>query len=486
MMPFHMQARQFADFVNRSLPAILAQPVRGERIGVVITRWSCNTVPWFNMALAMLLRSLGSDMILVYDDMTEAIIPGDHQQESALLEAVLNQLTFIPHVRLSEMPKAEMDQDDLRMQEDNARLNAFYINRTTVPTPQVLETQTRVCADFNMVMPRVKGLFKSQPMQALIIPGGLVGHSGLFIHAGHACGVRTSTYDTGPNEFLMGTNDVAGYLRDIPALVKQVQDFERFAPALKLSEQEFSNRLARKDARQFQPVTFEDDTTDQHFDAFIPLNLECDTASLLPRSGFSGLWDWLSKTVEFILAEGGRVAVREHPSIYNYSGLLSEEIVRLFGSHPNFHFYRRTDPVNTYRLVANSKFVLPYASTVGIETAMMGRATLLESPVYYSQLSFVTKADSVDDYFRLIREFRLTAPSCSPDQQREAKICFYYLFFCNYLRTTFTPIPENFEEWIKGSIGELASQDKLRIVAQAYREGIPLARLNSRTQYHLD
>ncbi|BBD09323.1 hypothetical protein [Desulfovibrio ferrophilus] len=486
MIPFHRQAELFASFVNRSLPSILAQHPQGEKIGVVITRWSCNTVPWFNLALALMLRAAGTDVVLIYDDMTENIIPGDHHHESALLNAILTQLSFMPLVHLSEMSNVEASQSDLDFLQDNAKLNAFYINRTTVPTAKVLETQARIFQDFLEVMPKIKGVFNTVPMQAVVIPGGLAGHSGLFIRAGKSCGVRTSTYDSGPNEFLMGANDVAGYLRDIPSLVKAVDDFPRFEKALKLSEQEFSNRLARKDDRQFQPVTFDEDSTDRQFDALIPLNVECDTASLLPRSDFSGLWDWLNNTIEFILKEGGKVAVREHPSIYNHSGLLSEKLVEQFSGNPRFHFFRRTDPVNTYRLVADSKFVLPYASTVGVETAMMGKTTLVESPVYYSELAFVTKARSADDYFRLIREFRQSAPPTNADQQREAKICFYYLYYCNYLRTKFTPIPENFEEWINSSIDALASQDELQMIIKAYREGIPLAKLNSKRQFNLD
>lgn len=482
MISFRQQAELFRRFLERGCSPT-EQPPRSERLGIVVTRWNCNTVPWYALTLAYLLRARGYTPSILYDDMTEVLIPRNHPEESAILDEVLGALDGLEVRRLSRMPPMELDAHDQAKLDELVRLNAYYSGKTTVPNPDVLAKANAFADDFEKTLPRVKGLFAHAPLDAILIPGGLVGHSGLFMHVGKRNGTRTSTWDTGPGEFLLGTNDVAGYLRDIPPLTESAETKALHDQAVTQARDELRNRLSRADDRRFQTIAYDEYQPESRFDVVIPLNIECDTSALATSAIFDGLYDWLCQSTDFILEQtDATVAIRQHPSTYNYTPHLEEAMIARYRDRERVRIYTRFDKVNTYKLCEQAKLVLPWTSTVGVESASLGKGVIVANDVYYGRLGFAHRAGSKIDYFQTILEYLERPPTQSPEARETALLSYYFSQLCNYLRTRFTPIPEDFEHWINTSLDALGSNDGVNMILDAFTNGRPLAELNMRYQ----
>ena len=173
----------------------------------------------------------------------------------------------------------------------------------------------------------------------------------------------------------------------------------------------------------------------------IALNCSWDSAALRLHCVFNSTHDWIVNTVAFLLANTSvPVIVRQHPAerflisqtTDNYRKLLLDH----FGSDPRIHFIAADDPVNTYDLIDQVLAVVVYTSTVAIEAVIQGKIVITVSCAYYSDLSFVHKASSVDEHCTLLNDaVSGKIESNSRTIINDAFYCYYINQCCNWVAT---------------------------------------------------
>jgi len=469
----------FVVFLLKNDKFISNKYAKRKNIAILVTRWPVLTVIYFNIAIAILIKFFGYRPVIIYDDLTSDIFKKNFFVRFTIY-LLFKILKDVKIVYLSKLTGLELDDSDIYEIKILSKLNTYYKQKTTV----IGENFTRIYNDFidglSFVSHRINRLFSDNKFAVLIIPGGVYGHTGLYIHFGNKYNVRVAAYDSGPNRFIVGTDNVAGYLKDIPKILGVATNLDEFKNEIALAKQEFEKRTQGKDSRRYQPLPFDlADNSLEQFDVVVPLNIEIDTASLVKSSNFENMCAWLTETIDFLLKNTmANVVIKEHPSIYNRTDFLKRNIISCLAGNPRVQYFSRDDKVNTYQLINKAKIVLPYTSTVGIEAAIMGRAVIVESGVYYSSLPFVINSSSKRGYFDNILKYLENGIKLSDDEKKLALLCYYFTQKCNFLNTYFTPQPVDFNVWSKMSISELFNDEKIKIILTSFIDGIPLAKLN--------
>lgn len=468
----------FVKFLLRNDREINDKSSCREEVGILITRWPAPTLVYFNMAIAILIKLSGYTPIIIYDDLTNGILKRNLfvEFEAFLLLKILKSAKI---VYLSSLRDLDLDNSDIDELRELSKINTYYKEKTTVPSCKSSQTYNVFFNHLSVVSPKINRLFSCRYFERLIIPGGVYGHTGLYVYLGKKHGVRVASYDSGPNIFIIGTDNVAAYLRDIPRVLADVTDHCYFKKEIDIAKDEFEKRRHGKDAWQYQSVPYSGDAAGEVFDVIMPLNVEIDAASLIRSSNFENMYYWLTETVDFLLKNtNARIAIKEHPIIYNRTDILKNSMLNHLAGNPMAKYFSRDDKVNTYQLIDKSRIVLPYTSTVGIEAAIMGKCVIVESGVYYTDLPFVIKSDSKNDYFENILMYLKTARELPNDEKNLALLCYYFTQKCNFLNTHFTPQPSDFKEWSNKTIQELLDDEKIKIILSSFFDGIPLAKLN--------
>jgi hypothetical protein len=144
---------------------------------------------------------------------------------------------------------------------------------------------------------------------------------------------------------------------------------------------------------------------------------------------------------------------------------------------PNIHFVGAEDCVNTYDLLADCRVVLPYSSRVGIEASIFGKPVILAAGTYYDKMAFAQAPHSREAYFDLI-ERNLKSPVEQTFEQRCSAYAAYYVAESFGLhKTSFTPIPSDFEIWVDQDPAMLWSKDRASIFLKAATSRKPVADL---------
>ena len=115
------------------------------------------------------------------------------------------------------------------------------------------------------------------------------------------------------------------------------------------------------------------------------MNISWDSAALGIDRVFGDEVEWLKETLYFLMKKTTMsVMIREHPAqaIYNefvYKDYTKE--ISIINEYKDRIFFANADSeVNTYQYLNKCRLVLPYSSTIGIESV------LLEKMLYYIQM----------------------------------------------------------------------------------------------------
>ena len=217
----------------------------------------------------------------------------------------------------------------------------------------------------------------------------------------------------------------------------------------------------------------------------LPLNQSYDTAALGRHRIFANQVEWMLETVNWVLGQTtGSVVVRRHP-VERLAGLRSADeygdILRArFGETPRLRYVDEGAAVSTYELLAQTRVVVPYTSTVGVEATMLGVPVVTESASYYADMGFVWSATTEADYFALLGR-ALAGELLVDDARRNAARRVYYLTqLCNLLFTDVAPMPADFEKWVRRRPDDVLRTPEFCDVVEALVEDVPLALLRHR------
>lgn len=488
-MDFSTSAELFAQFLSRvpwnGLHA--SRPMQEQkRVAITIGPYLFTQVPWFNAVLGLLYLKRGWDVSFVVDD----LLFGDKAEfefQCGVIKPVIDLLARrFQIIRLSEQGDAQIsDQIDHPQLERLALLNAIWRKQSTEPSAALNQLTEEYRGTFSRTLRKVRTAFDATKADHWVVPHGIFGNSCIFAWEGSVRGIRVATYDAALGSVIVGSDDVAGYQSDIPKVFERRLFFSNDdlrRRCIQFARDERKLRVLGTDKNRSQLLSYRDDQQSRKFDIVMPLNVDYDSAALGKHRLFDNSFEWTIETVKHVLQNtNASIAVRQHPAerFENVQRDLAA-IAQTIGQHPRFHFFSATDLVNSYQLIDRSSLVLPMTSTIGVEAAMTGKRIILESSAYYSQLTFAERATSKQNYFDLI-SLAANDPNSQPQTQQqieEAELCFF-LICVNQIFTTFTPMPDDFENWVKNDLHEIAVDPATEDIMDSLEKDVPACLLRA-------
>ena len=133
------------------------------------------------------------------------------------------------------------------------------------------------------------------------------------------------------------------------------------------------------------------------------------------------------------------------------------------------------ETLSSYELILNSKFVMVYNSTIGLEASIMGAAVLCAGKARFTQYPTVFFPQTIDDVRRKMREF-LAADSIDVplEFKRNARRFLYYQLF-----RTSLPFGEFLDPSVRTTqtrlksftLEELLKADAVKVIMDGVSEG---------------
>lgn len=163
-------------------------------------------------------------------------------------------------------------------------------------------------------------------------------------------------------------------------------------------------------------------------------NVVWDAAVQFREIAFRDMYEWLDTTIEFFGShpEAG-LTIRVHPGeVRAAAGKTMEPVVdylrgrfrRLPG---NVSLVPPEAQFNSYQLIEHSDAVLSYTSTVGLESALMGKPTIVVARTHYRGKGFTLDPSTREEYFALLA--RSVAGDPPAPQDLKAAWRYAYAFF---------------------------------------------------------
>ena len=268
-------------------------------------------------------------------------------------------------------------------------------------------------------------ILRDQEPSAVVVFNGIFFPEALLRYQAQSSGIRVITHEVGLQPF-------SAFFSHQEATFREVE----LGEGEKLSEQE-SQRLDRYLEDRFQGdfsmagIRFWDKMEDippdignrlSEFSAIVSIfsNVVFDTSQIHANTIFPDMFDWL---------EGLRGVIQSHPETLfilrahpdeNRPGKTSAESVSdwieqtgLAGKH-NLLFIGPDEQVNSYRLIEQSKLVLVYNSSIGLEASILGKPVLCAGRARYTQAQTVTFPETREMYMESLEEMLAVDPSSQP------------------------------------------------------------------------
>lgn len=489
---FPTTARIFRRYLQRF--GATAAPPRGtgRAVGVVVGPWLSTAMPWYSVMLAIGLARRGRNVVILWDDtrFPEADIDDQNRAIGSVLATLEGAL---PVERLSEQPAPAVSEADIGEIRKFSDYNVTWTMRGA-PLAESERPWLRAVEDcLTRALPRVRSALDRIDPDCVVVPGGVYGTSGVIRFAATERGCRVATFDADQHVAQLCVNGVAAQHADVPQAFATLwgSGEEARSHAIAAARAEFTARAASVDRYGFQaqPAGPNEPTASSASGAIVvPLNVEWDTGALGLHSVFADSIDWITSTVSVILdMDAGPVIVRQHPSErrdlqrskFDVASILRDR----FGGDPRCRFVAAADHVNTYDLVRSARLVLPFVSTIGIESAAMGKPTLISGSAYYADLGFVWSPTSRADYFALLERGVRGDLGLLPDQCDRALVCYYLSAVRNRIWTDFTPQPDDFWQWSQRGLDEIFAEPEVADMLEAIDSGVPVALLRHRRDF---
>jgi len=458
------------------------------KFAVVVTPWIGSGVPWLSLGVGLLLARNANQVTFIIDDLPFGRHPLRYGFVLRCIRVVARSLRRRHRViDLSSLPddlsRATLAKPTIKKL---AHLNSVWEMRGETPSRTQAEFAELCASQLARAYGPIADVLRPGEFDAVFVPGGVYGDSGLWVLHAKAASVRIASFDNGGfGALMLAVNGIACQMHDIPVafrtLKTRCRDPHELSFALASAREELKNRRAGVDAFAYQIRDTE--SVGNRFDGavLIALNSSWDSAALGLHTVFKDNQHWIVETTRFLLENTSlTVIVRQHPaerlayamSTDDYSGLLN----RAFGEHPRLHFIAADEKINSYDLLDRVAAVVVYTSTIGVEAAAYGKPVITPSNSYYSGLGFVYRAARLPEYQDHLLSVAAGTLQVSPEMQEDAMLCYYVTQVCNFVFSPFNPA--EFDKWGRIGLNQLQSDPKVQGVIHALEANIPIAILN--------
>ena len=466
--------------------------VQGPRILAVITPWQGSSVPWYTLAIALLLAARGCRVGFVLDDFRFGDKPWRYAFVLRCLRIAMRQLQgrFEVIVLSSQAQSSDNNNAPAPFVQDLARMNTTWHLRGEIIEAGRQQYVGQCLGQIGRADQPIARLLSSGDYEVLLVPGGVFGTSGLWVAHARAKGMRVCSFDAaGYGVAMFASNGVASQLQDIPEAFRRLKAQGSPAEhdyAHDSALAEMAKRRQGVDAFSSQIAGAGGGDASHDGAVLIALNSSWDAAALGLHTVFSDNAEWIIETVRFVLAQTRtNVIVRQHPVERLPLGWTSDDYRALlqqhFGDEPRLHFIAAAESINSYALLARVGMVVTYTSTIGIEAAAHGKPVVSPSRAYYAGLGFVWKADDLTSYQALLLAGAAGHLHVSPQMRADAHLCYYLTQCCNWFFSPFNP--SDFADWSAMGLDGLHADAKINVAMRALADGTPLASLNHQQKF---
>ena len=436
---------------------IAPEPSVGGRAGVLVTPWLGSAVPFYNLELALELARHGL-AVTVFWDASDVFGNASKRSEVEDLAQLLGQLP--PHLTV-----VEVDDDaagsaavDAGLAESIVRENAIWKMRGEDLADAFTAERPEMLAAAQAHLERVSHLLRSNPVDWLLLPGGIYGLSAAYLALARRLGLGVSTYDSDPGMLIAAHDGAAAHHADMPRVFARLRaEFAdrpwELAGLVEGSQEELAKRRAGVSTLfQFQKVAATNVATSD-CNILVPLNLRWDSAALTRQRLFPTVSEWLSQLIRWVEKNPtARLCLRQHPCERFDEIRGSDDLRPLLdaaaeSARQRITFVAADDPSNTYDLLRTARVVLLFTSTLGVEATMLGIPVVTSTDCYYAALGFVWNARTVGEYFELIGQALDGGLRVTDEARRDAALTYGLTQNWAQMKTFFTPTPPDFPRW---------------------------------------
>jgi hypothetical protein len=415
-------------------------------------------------------------------DATDLVGNADNADEIEAIQSLLAALLrhHVEIIEVAALPATKLAFDD-DLAAAIVRENAVWKMRGETGAQRFIDERPTMQPAVRAHLAKVLDLLERDPLDWILIPGGIYGVSAVYLAVAKRLGQPFSVFDSGRGLVLLSHSGVAAHHCDTQIAIELLEgeaNERQIAFALREGELELERRISGKDEHvcQFAPAT---GATEGNANILVPLNLRWDAAALSRLRLFDSVEHWLTLFLEWTThTPEVRICIRQHPVERHSHARSEDDVAGLLARYAHLEgrvrFVAAADPVNSYDLMRTAKVVLPFTSSVGIEAAMLGVPVVLGTHCYYERLPFVSRAESIGDYFALIERALAGELEVSAAGKRAATLAYYFTQRCAYLRTKFTPMPDDFHAWCAIPPPELWAQPELADLREALLTRSPL------------
>ena len=462
--------------------------IHNNKVGVIYVSSMYANYTSYCLAKVLLLRYYGYNVSLIIDTLPtfesyylfEGFEKVIREQIEKIVDIIQDKCNDIEIFYIEQEGKQELNSDDIEAVRKNRRATLVWddsVKEYGFLTGE--EKRERVAEEIltNTLM-YIKAFFNKHKFQTINVLGGKGNHLGNYVYYGKKLGMRVSSYDVmSPQELIYSTDGVAAHSEDITKLIKgnyfSIKEKEKL---LLLAKDNFMNRINKTVADKgynFQTTGYEDEI--KPYDIVIPLNIFWDAAALYRDRIFYNYIDWLNETLEFIMENtNASVLIREHPAqnvfIYENYVNLKEKISIITKYKERIFYADASEKINTYQYIEQSKLVLPFTSTTGLEAVILGKNVITHTNVYYNDIDVVCKADNKKEYFDKIiyyLDYTYLSKNINTDN---AYLAFFYqmnnVLECKYCIYN--------TSWMEMSLSELSKLHGVDWIVAAVGSGIPV------------
>ena len=462
---YEKNAYDFIDFIERIPDGYFDDiPIKNEnRIGIVCFGEMIKNLTWYSMAQSLVLRHFGYKSTLIIDTLRsfDSYIYFDGIEAIAriyieyVVKVIQMKCKDIKVTYIEESKSAALEKDDIDMTEKYAPLVVkwFDSRRDEVFLPNDKNRIQIAQLLLKTTMEHIKAFFNENEFDTINVYTGIHRHRCVYTHLGQKMGLRVSTYDGDEGGLVLyETDGVSGHSYDILRLIKGTEfgDDERDR-IIEIAKKDFVSRMntsnSSVDEARLNMITY---------DVVMPLNISWDSAALAKDNLFENEIEWLMYTIEYLMNHtDASVMIREHPaqskySEYNYINY-QEKITGLKDYGNRIYYANSSANISTYQYIEKCKVVLPYSSTIGVESAIMNKNVILLTDVYYDDIGIAYKAKSRQDYYNKIKDCLGNRSIDYVIDMNNAYLAYYFQMRHGF-KTIFS---ECFVEWMKMDIEQL-------------------------------
>ncbi|MFH0709180.1 MAG: hypothetical protein V2A75_03145 [Pseudomonadota bacterium] len=461
----------------------------GKNIALIVQPLYIISWPFYMMALGLFLRKKGKKVTYIVDDSNFEKNRLLYELKMVIIKRCMRTLS-VKGFNVVSLSDIQVSNEESCISSGElmafAHMQAIWFTRGEMEIAEREKEYTKNLQKLTSVARAIESTVRDTDAERIIVAGGIVGTSGIYLKCGKVLNIPVSTIDGGVGVNLMSNSGPAAQLTDITVAFKSFPEDEKHY-AYQAAGEQLKKRMDGKDTFAYQTKRIEDK---QHESGSILLLLNSvwDQAALGLHALYPGMNEWIVQTVKWVVENTEEtIIVRQHPAERNKIVSTKDDYKKLlepFIGHERVVFVAADNDINTYGLIHKSKVVIAYSTTTALETTMIGKPVITVSNCYYSELGFVYKPKSLEEYYSYIRDGVSGRLVLSESQKNDAALCYYLSQVCNWVFTDFTATMEDFVKWVKMDPETIYLLPEIQEMLDAFISGTPISLIRHKINFY--